>query len=148
MPELPDLGKRLVFEFPRERFLVLHLMIAGRLRWKKKGAKAPGRVGLATFDFPDGTLLLTEAGTKRRASLHAVEGRAGLEPFIRGGLEPELREDRIHVRRQSSALGSDWRITRSSARSPIRDFFRGSGMPIPTRSCIGRSSRLSSSPAS
>ncbi|MEP6745692.1 MAG: DNA-formamidopyrimidine glycosylase family protein, partial [Gemmatimonadota bacterium] len=82
------IGKRLAFEFPRERFLVLHLMIAGRLRWKKKGAKAPGKIGLATFDFPDGTLLLTEAGTKRRASLHAVEGRAGLEPFIRGGLEP------------------------------------------------------------
>ena len=82
------LGKRLVFEFPSERFLVLHLMIAGRLRWKQKGAKAPGKIGLATFDFPDGTLLLTEAGTKRRASLHAVEGRAGLEPFIRGGLEP------------------------------------------------------------
>jgi formamidopyrimidine-DNA glycosylase len=82
------LGKRLVFEFPGERFLVLHLMIAGRLRWKKKGAKAPGKIGLAAFDFPDGTLMLTEAGSKRRASLHAVAGRAGLAPFDRGGLEP------------------------------------------------------------
>jgi formamidopyrimidine-DNA glycosylase len=82
------LGKRLVFEFPAERYLVLHLMIAGRLRWKKKGTKAPGKVGLATFDFPDGTLLLTEQGTKRRASLHAVEGKAGLVPFVRGGIEP------------------------------------------------------------
>jgi len=82
------LGKRLVFEFPGERFLVLHLMIAGRLRWKKKGAKAPGKIGLAAFDFPEGTLLLTEAGTKRRASLHAVAGREGLTPFARGGLEP------------------------------------------------------------
>ena len=82
------LGKRLVFEFPGDRFLVLHLMIAGRLRWKKKGAKAPGKIGLAGFDFPEGTLLLTEAGTKRRASLYAVEGRAGLVPFARGGLEP------------------------------------------------------------
>jgi len=82
------LGKRLVFEFPRERFLILHLMIAGRLRWKKKGTKAPGKIGLAGFDFPDGTLLLTEAGTKRRASLHAVAGREGLVPFERGGLEP------------------------------------------------------------
>lgn len=82
------LGKRLVFEFPGERYLVLHLMIAGRLRWKKKGTKAPGKVGLATFDFPDGTLILTEQGTKRRASLHAVRGKAGLIPFVRGGLEP------------------------------------------------------------
>jgi formamidopyrimidine-DNA glycosylase len=82
------LGKRLVFEFPGERFLVLHLMIAGRLRWKKKGAKAPGKIGLAAFDFPDGTLMLTEAGSKRRASLFAVEGRTNLKPFDRGGLEP------------------------------------------------------------
>lgn len=81
------LGKRLVFEFPNDRFLVLHLMIAGRLRWKKKGAKAPGKIGLAGFDFPDGTVMLTEAGTKRRAALHAVAGRAGLAPFSRGGLE-------------------------------------------------------------
>ena len=82
------LGKRLVFDFGDEHYLVLHLMIAGRLRWKKKGAKPPGKIGLATFDFPDGTLLLTEAGTKRRASLHAVRGTAGLVPFARGGIEP------------------------------------------------------------
>jgi formamidopyrimidine-DNA glycosylase len=82
------LGKRLVLEFPDERFLVLHLMIAGRLRWKKKGAKPPGKIGLAAFDFPDGTVMLTEAGTQRRASLHAVRGRANLAPFARGGLEP------------------------------------------------------------
>jgi formamidopyrimidine-DNA glycosylase len=86
--EVSRLGKRLVFEFPGERFLVLHLMIAGRLRWRKKGAKTPGKIGLAAFDFPEGTLLLTEAGTKRRASLHAVAGREGLLPFTRGGLEP------------------------------------------------------------
>lgn len=82
------LGKRLVFEFPNEHYLVLHLMIAGRLRWKKKGTKAPGKVGLAAFDFPDGTVVLTEQGTKRRASLHAVHGKEGLVPFVRGGLEP------------------------------------------------------------
>lgn len=82
------LGKRLVFEFPDERFLVLHLMIAGRLRWKKKGTKAPGKIGLAAFDFPDGTVLLTEAGSKRRASLYAVQGSAGLAEFSRGGIEP------------------------------------------------------------
>jgi formamidopyrimidine-DNA glycosylase len=86
--DVSRLGKRLVFEFPEERFLVLHLMIAGRLRWKKKGAKPPGKIGLAAFDFPEGTLLLTEAGTKRRASLHAVAGSEGLDPFRRGGLEP------------------------------------------------------------
>ena len=82
------LGKRLVFDFGDEHYLVLHLMIAGRLRWKKKGAKPPGKIGLAAFDFPDGTLLLTEAGSKRRASLHAVKGKAGLIPFLRGGIEP------------------------------------------------------------
>jgi formamidopyrimidine-DNA glycosylase len=82
------LGKRLVLEFPDEHYLVLHLMIAGRLRWKRKGTKPPGKVGLAAFDFPDGTLILTEQGSKRRASLHAVQGKAGLVPFVRGGLEP------------------------------------------------------------
>ena len=88
LTDVKRLGKRLLFEFPEERFLVLHLMIAGRLRWKKKGAKAPGKIGLAGFDFPDGTVILTEAGTKRRASLHAVRGRENLAPFLRGGLEP------------------------------------------------------------
>src|SRR3712207_6719455 len=67
------LGKRLVFELDGELCLVLHLMISGRLHWKPPGgAKVPGRFGLAAFDFPDGTLILTEAGTKRRASLHVV----------------------------------------------------------------------------
>src|SRR5436309_3065593 len=67
---LRRLGKRIVFELDAELFLVLHLMIAGRLHWKTTGAKPPGRIGLAAFDFPSGTLVLTEAGTKRRASLH------------------------------------------------------------------------------
>jgi formamidopyrimidine-DNA glycosylase len=101
------LGKRLVFEFPGERFLVLHLMIAGRLRWKKKGAKAPGKIGLAAFDFPEGTLILTEAGTKRRASLHAVAGREGLAPFTRGGLEPltcTLEEFAARLRAENHTL--------------------------------------------
>src|ERR1043165_2111136 len=82
------LGKRLVFSFPGERFLVLHLMIAGRLRWKKKGTKAPGKVGPPTFDSPTAPRLLTEQGSKRRASLHAGQGKAGLVPFARGGIEP------------------------------------------------------------
>ncbi|HEU4417628.1 MAG TPA: DNA-formamidopyrimidine glycosylase family protein [Planctomycetota bacterium] len=81
------LGKRLVFVFPRELFLVLHLMIAGRLRWYARERKLGSRVDLAAFDFASGTLVLTEAGTKKRASLHVVEGRAGLAAFDRGGLE-------------------------------------------------------------
>ena len=67
--------------------LVIHLMIAGRLRWKRRGAVIPGRIGLAAFDFPDGTLLLTEAGTRRRAALHLVRGDAGVATLGRGGLE-------------------------------------------------------------
>jgi formamidopyrimidine-DNA glycosylase len=63
-------------------------MIAGRLHWKPAGAKLPGKVGLAAFDFPGGTLTLTEAGTKRRAALHAFAGRAGLAGLDRGGIEP------------------------------------------------------------
>jgi formamidopyrimidine-DNA glycosylase len=84
---LRRLGKRIVFALEGDLFLVLHLMIAGRLHWKPRGAKIPGRLGLAAFDFPDGTLLLTEAGTKKRASLHVAQGEAGLEPFRRGGLD-------------------------------------------------------------
>jgi formamidopyrimidine-DNA glycosylase len=84
---LRRLGKRLVFALDEELFLVLHLMIAGRLLWKTAGAKPPGRIGLAAFDFPGGTLLLTEAGTKRRASLHLVQGEAGLVAHQPGGLE-------------------------------------------------------------
>jgi formamidopyrimidine-DNA glycosylase len=69
-------------------YLVIHLMIAGRLRWRDKGAKVPGKLGLAAFDFSSGTLLLTEAGTKRRASLHVVGSEAGLREMDRGGIEP------------------------------------------------------------
>jgi formamidopyrimidine-DNA glycosylase len=88
------LGKRLVLEFAdtgedEPLFLVLHLMIAGRLRWREHGAKVPGRIGLAAFDFPAGTAILTEAGTKKRASLHVVRGEQALaEGHDRGGVEP------------------------------------------------------------
>ena len=85
---LSRLGKRLVWALEGDLFLVIHLMIAGRLRWRPRGAKPPGRVGLAAFDFPNGTLLLTEAGSKRRASIHLVQGKAALAEFDRGGLEP------------------------------------------------------------
>jgi len=84
---LRRLGKRLVWEFPEARFLVLHLMIAGRLHWKERGAKVPGKIGLAAFDFPNGTLTLTEAGTKKRASLHLVHGHGALAAHDPGGLE-------------------------------------------------------------
>ncbi len=81
------MGKRIVFEFEDDLFLVLHLMIAGRLRWVEASAKIPGKLGLAAFDFLSGTLILTEAGSKRRASLSLVRGTEALEPFARGGLE-------------------------------------------------------------
>ncbi len=81
------LGKRLVLDFGDELFLVMHLMIAGRLRWLGREAKGPGRITLAAFDFPIGTLVLTEAGTRRRASLHVVKGKNGLAALDRGGLE-------------------------------------------------------------
>ena len=84
---LRRLGKRLVFELEHDLFLVLHLMIAGRLRWKPPGAKLPGRSGLAAFDFANGTLVLTEAGSKRRASLFLVDGATGLAEHDRGGLD-------------------------------------------------------------
>jgi formamidopyrimidine-DNA glycosylase len=83
------LGKRIVFALADEHYLVLHLMVAGRLRWQASpGAKIPGKVGLAAFDFSSGTLLLTEASSKKRASLHVARGRAALAEFDRGGLEP------------------------------------------------------------
>lgn len=81
------LGKRLVLGFGDTLYAVLHLMIAGRLRWRPAGAKIPGQVGLAAFDFSTGTLLFTEASKKKRASLHLVSGRQGLAAFDRGGLD-------------------------------------------------------------
>lgn len=80
-------GKRIVIGLDDELFIVLHLMIAGRLHWKARGAKAGGRSDLAAFEFPSGTLTLTEAGTKRRASLYLARGEASLAEFRRGGLE-------------------------------------------------------------
>jgi len=80
------LGKRIAIAAEDDLFIVLHLMIAGRLHWKTRGAKG-GRKGLAEIEFPNGCLTLTEAGTKRRASLYVVRGRANLEPHTRGGLE-------------------------------------------------------------
>jgi formamidopyrimidine-DNA glycosylase len=81
------LGKRIVIGVDGQRFIVIHLMIAGRLRWKEPRAKLPGKLALAGFDFPAGTLVFTEASGKKRASLHLVAGRAGLAEFDRGGLD-------------------------------------------------------------
>jgi formamidopyrimidine-DNA glycosylase len=81
------MGKRIVIALEDELFLVIHLMIAGRLRWVPTGGKVPGKIGLAAFDFTDGTLILTEAGSKRRASLWLVRGEESLKQFERGGLE-------------------------------------------------------------
>jgi len=81
------IGKRIVFALGGDLFLVLHLMVAGRLRVKKAGAGIPGKVGVAAFDFPDATLMLTEASSKKRASLHVVRGREELIYFDRGGIE-------------------------------------------------------------
>jgi len=84
---LRRMGKRIVFELEGGLFLVVHLMIAGRFRWKPPGTKPVGKLGLAAFEFPSGVLLLTEAGTKRRASINLVAGEAALSQFDRGGLE-------------------------------------------------------------
>jgi formamidopyrimidine-DNA glycosylase len=101
------LGKRIVFCLEDDLFLVLHLMIAGRLHWKPNGAKPPGKIGLLAFDFATGTLTLTEAGTKRRASLHLVRGEAGLAAHDPGGIEPldcTLAQFREAVRRENHTL--------------------------------------------
>jgi len=82
------LGKRIVLALEDERFVVIHLMIAGRLHWKTAGARPPGKIGLAAFDFDTGTLVMTEAGTKKRAAIHLVRGEAALAEHDPGGLEP------------------------------------------------------------
>src|SRR5262249_8950618 len=83
---LRRLGQQIVFEFDADLFLIIHLMIAGRFQWKDPAARIPGKLGLAAFDFPNGTLLLTEAGSKKRASIHLVQGKQNLAPFDRKSL--------------------------------------------------------------
>ena len=80
------LGKRIVFDFGEQQYAVLHLMVAGRLHWKSPGAALNRKTGLAAFDFESGTLTITEAGTKKRASLFLVSGEKNLSAFDRGGL--------------------------------------------------------------
>ncbi len=81
------MGKRIVFGFEEDYFLILHLMVAGRLRWSEPDAKIPGKIGLAALDFPNGTLIITEAGSKKRASLHLVLGQQNLAVHDPGGIE-------------------------------------------------------------
>ena len=106
--ELRRLGKRIVFGLEGGLFLIVHLMIAGRLRWRPLGKKPPGgKMVLAALEFPDGTLFLTEAGSKRRASLHLVAGEEALREFDRGGLEPldaTLEEFADRLRSESHTL--------------------------------------------
>ncbi|MBK8995153.1 MAG: formamidopyrimidine-DNA glycosylase [Myxococcales bacterium] len=101
------IGKRIVLAFEGDLFLVIHLMIAGRLRWRERGAPLPKKLGLLALDFEHGTLLFTEASTKKRASVHVVRGRAALEPFDRGGVEPleaSLPDFAAALRRENRTL--------------------------------------------
>lgn len=84
---LRRLGKRIVWEMDGDLFVIFHLMIAGRYQWRDRGTKVTARIGLAAFDFPTGTLLLTEAGSTRQASLHVVRGARAVEAHDPGGLE-------------------------------------------------------------
>ncbi|MDJ0948331.1 MAG: DNA-formamidopyrimidine glycosylase family protein [Alphaproteobacteria bacterium] len=114
---LRRLGKRIAFGLDDDLWLVLHLMIAGRLHWKESGANIPGgKRGLAAFDFPNGTLILTEAGSKKRASLHLVRGEAALGAHDPGGLElfetdlPAFREALRHENHTLKRVLTDPRV--------------------------------------
>jgi len=104
---LRRIGKRIVWEMEGQLFLVFHLMIAGRFKWRPAGTSAPAKVGLASFDFPSGTLLLTEASPKKRASLHVVNGEAGLAAHDPGGLdviEADLATFKTRLQSESHTL--------------------------------------------
>ncbi len=101
------LGKRIVFRLEGDLFLTIHLMIAGRLQWKEKGAALARRVGLAGFDFSTGTLVLNEAATKQRAAIHVLEGEAALAELDAGGIDPlgtSLAKFRAALTRESHTL--------------------------------------------
>jgi formamidopyrimidine-DNA glycosylase len=101
------IGKRLVLGLEQDLFLVIHLMIAGRLRWKERGSAVPKKVGLAGFDFETGTIVFTEASSKKRASMFLVRGKAALAQFERGGIEPleaSLDEFREALTRENRTL--------------------------------------------
>ena len=105
--DLRRVGKRVAIALEEERFVVIHLMIAGRLHWKPAGARLPGKIGLAALDFSTGTLTLTEAGSKRRAALHLVRGEAALAEHDPGGIEPleaDVAAFRAALTRESHTL--------------------------------------------
>jgi formamidopyrimidine-DNA glycosylase len=107
LTEIDRVGKQIVWRFEGGLFLVIHLMIAGRLQWKASGAPVPARVGLAAFDFPAGTLLLTEAGSRKRASLRVVKGEEELAHLNRGGVEvpgSALADFREALRRENHTV--------------------------------------------
>ncbi len=100
--EVRRIGKRIAIGLDDHLWIIIHLMIAGRFRWLKPGAKIPGKIGLAAFDFENGTLVLTEAGTQRRASITIVRGEAARADFDRGGAEPlEIDEKAFAARLMS-----------------------------------------------
>jgi formamidopyrimidine-DNA glycosylase len=104
---LRRVGKRIVFALEGELFLVVHLMIAGRFKWRERGAPIPKKLGLAAFDVPRGTLVLTEASTQKRASVHVVRGEAALHAMDPGGIEPltaTLEQFTEAIRRESHTL--------------------------------------------
>jgi formamidopyrimidine-DNA glycosylase len=104
---LRRIGKQIVLEFDNGVFLIIHLMIAGRFQWKDRNARIPGKLGLAAFDFSRGTLLLTEVGSKKRASIHVVQGERALAAFDRGAievLEAPFEEFRNALRRENHTL--------------------------------------------
>jgi formamidopyrimidine-DNA glycosylase len=104
---LRRLGKRIVFCLKGELFLVLHLMVAGRLHWQLPGANLPRKVGLAAFDFSTGTLILAEAGAKKRAALHIVRGEQALSQHNPGGLEvldSSVKAFRSALRRENHTI--------------------------------------------
>jgi formamidopyrimidine-DNA glycosylase len=107
LDDVHRIGKRIVLGFSDDLYAVMHLMIAGRLHWRAQGCALPRRVGMLAFDFPSGSLLMTEASTKHRASLHLVSGTAGLDAFTRAGVDllqatPEALA--AALRRQSRTL--------------------------------------------
>ncbi len=104
---LRRLGKRIVIGLDGDLFVLIHLMIAGRLHWKEAGAKLPGKIGLAALDFSTGAVTLTEAGSKRRAAIHLVRGEGALAAHDPGGLElfgADLAEFRATLTRESHTL--------------------------------------------
>ena len=104
---LRRLGKRIIIDLDNDIHIIIHLMIAGRFQWKPRGTAIPRKLGHAAFDFPDGTLLLTEAGTKKRASLHVVAGEEAVQAQSRGGVEPleiSLEEFQTALTRENRTL--------------------------------------------